>query len=186
MELIYPILIAALSVAAAIALFLGSVVGAVAIGLLKDEASAWLPTLTNSIVSLAVTRMDESERERYAEEWSAHILQYPGKLAQLVQALKCLSAGHKLSATSRKSVISFMSKYDNFFALFFGSVVGIASIKWPILWPIVVAGVVIITVSTLAFSIVVLVAIRQGYDSWQDLWVDGKRFWAERDRHIGR
>lgn len=72
---------------------LGGLIGTVAVGLLKDEATAWLPSLNRWILSLALSRVPSADRDRYAEEWSAHILDYPGKLSQLFQSIRFLRAG---------------------------------------------------------------------------------------------
>ncbi|QDI83138.1 hypothetical protein E8E01_23350 [Methylorubrum populi] len=166
MELIYHSLIAALSVAAAAALFLGGVIGAVAVGLLKDEASAWLPTLTSSIVSLAVKRMKQEERERYAEEWSSHILQYPGRISQLYQALKCLCAARELSIR-----VSWLSPHSVFITsqIFFGAGI-ISGIVTAPESPLALRGLVGITVTQAAFILATYFEYKIATIGWRSAW----------------
>ena len=79
-----------------IAAALAGATAAIGLGLVKDEAAAWLPHLTRLIIAAAARRVPAEHRDRYAEEWSAHVLEYPGKLSQIYQALKCLRAGMAL------------------------------------------------------------------------------------------
>lgn len=62
--------------------------GAVALGLVKDEISAWLPRLARWCVCRAANRMPD--RARWREEWLAHLDDCPGKLGQLVHAFGVL------------------------------------------------------------------------------------------------
>jgi hypothetical protein len=54
--------------------------------LMADEIKAWLPTMTQWLLSFAVKRLPEPERERRLEEWSADLQSFPEG------AVKCLRA----------------------------------------------------------------------------------------------
>jgi MraZ protein len=60
--------------------------------LLADEFKAWNPKLTGFIVRFAVGRLPKQQRERYSEEWSAHINDVPGEAAKLCAAAGCVWA----------------------------------------------------------------------------------------------
>lgn len=72
-----------------------ALLGAVATGILKDEAVAWLPRLTQKLLNIAVERLPENPRERYREEWSAHINEMPGNISKLLVSCGCLFASAK-------------------------------------------------------------------------------------------
>jgi len=61
-----------------------------------DEAKAWLPALAEWLVGVAVNRLDECERERYREEWSADLLTFPGEISKCVRALGMVCAGLRI------------------------------------------------------------------------------------------
>ncbi len=69
-----------------------AVLGVIATLLLNwiaDEAKAWLPWCARRFFDLSVRLLPASERERYSEEWRAHIESFPGAgltLAQFVLA----------------------------------------------------------------------------------------------------
>jgi hypothetical protein len=71
-----------------------SFVGAMAFRLLCGELQDWMPTVTRRIVDRAVARLPKEERERYREEWYAHLDECPGKLGKLYHAVGCLRASH--------------------------------------------------------------------------------------------
>jgi division/cell wall cluster transcriptional repressor MraZ len=54
--------------------------------LLADEFKAWSPKLTGFVVRFAVGRLPKQQRERYSEEWSAHINDIPGEVGKLCAA----------------------------------------------------------------------------------------------------
>ena len=72
---------------------IAGIAGSIAVGLVKDEVTAWLPSLRDLILRSAVMRIPPDLRERYKEEWGAHVWEYPGKLSQIYQALRCLRGG---------------------------------------------------------------------------------------------
>jgi len=51
--------------------------------LCADEIKAWLPSITQRIIWLAVLRLPEDQRDRYSEEWQSHLDEVPGEIARL-------------------------------------------------------------------------------------------------------
>lgn len=88
---------------------IGGILGAIALGLLKDEATAWLPSLNSRILAMAVRMVPAEQRERYAEEWASHVSEYPGKLSQLVQSVRFLRAGSEMQQISSKHIARMMN-----------------------------------------------------------------------------
>jgi MraZ protein len=60
--------------------------------LFADEFKAWNPKISGFIVRYAVSRLPKQERERYSEEWSAHINDVPGEVGKLCAAVGCVCA----------------------------------------------------------------------------------------------
>lgn len=56
-------------------------------GLAVAEFYAWSPKLVSTIIQTAVGRLPRHSRDRYAEEWSSHIAEVPGSLAQIWHAI---------------------------------------------------------------------------------------------------
>jgi hypothetical protein len=48
----------------------------------------WTPWVTRRLLAVAVLSLPEGQRERYAEEWAAHLEQVPGVVGKLVVSLK--------------------------------------------------------------------------------------------------
>ena len=65
--------------------------------LLTDELKAWLPSLIDIILSIAVEGAPASLRARYAEEWRAHLDEIPGDLTKLFAALGFVWATRKMN-----------------------------------------------------------------------------------------
>lgn len=60
---------------------------AVVVGYVAFEVTAWFPTLIDRLVCSAAKRLPRRHRERYLEEWRAHIAQTPGAAKRLWDAL---------------------------------------------------------------------------------------------------
>jgi len=59
----------------------------VAKALFLTELYAWLPRISNWLVRFAASRLVVDERDRYTEEWTAHLNDYPNSLVRVVHAL---------------------------------------------------------------------------------------------------
>lgn len=73
-------------------LFIGSVVGSIVGNMIASELYDSSPQLARWLINAATARLPERHRERYREEWLAHLAEYPGKLRQLGHALGCVRA----------------------------------------------------------------------------------------------
>lgn len=66
----------------------GAIVGAVLVKVIADDAKEWTPWVTRHLLDGAVRRLPEGQRERYAEEWAAHLAEVPGVVGKLAVALQ--------------------------------------------------------------------------------------------------
>lgn len=58
-----------------------------------DEAKAWLPAISSWLLHIALLRLPSDQRERFKEEWSADLLEFPGEVSRTIRALgMCLAA----------------------------------------------------------------------------------------------
>ncbi len=70
---------------------------AIAAKLSADEVKAWLPWLTRQLVALAIRTLPKDQRERYGEEWLAHIVETPGDIGKFLVAIGLVFAGILIS-----------------------------------------------------------------------------------------
>ena len=64
--------------------------------LCADEVMAWLPSITLRITQVAVSMLPKARRERYDEEWRAHLSEVPGALTKSGIACCFLCAAIKI------------------------------------------------------------------------------------------
>ena len=83
----------------------GFVTGAVMVRLLAEDATVWLPRLNYWLVSIAVRRLPDEKRERYAEEWAAHIEEMPGNVVPFFVALQLQWASFQTAFLARETDI---------------------------------------------------------------------------------
>jgi hypothetical protein len=71
-----------------------SVIGAAIVGfsghVVAHDFCERAPTLARWLISFATKRLPPSNRERYTEEWAAHLAECEGVLAKLGHAIGCL------------------------------------------------------------------------------------------------
>jgi hypothetical protein len=58
---------------------------------LADEFKAWSP-LVARILEVAVRALPPSRRDRYSEEWKAHVIEKPGDLGKFFLSCGCVWA----------------------------------------------------------------------------------------------
>jgi hypothetical protein len=94
--------------------FLMKVLAAALGRFLADELKEWCPSLTDSLIKLAVRRLPQDLQERYAEEWRAHIVDTPGEIGKLVCAIGILWAGWRIWEALRvERLRSLVEKFPN-------------------------------------------------------------------------
>jgi len=71
---------------------------AVLIHILANEACAHAPGLTGRLIGLAARRLPIAIRDRYREEWLAHMRDLPGALTKLGFGVQCVVASQALRA----------------------------------------------------------------------------------------
>jgi hypothetical protein len=85
-------------------LFVLGVAGAILIPVtarvVGDDVKEWLSWITQHLVERAVSRLPEEERDRFEEEWWAHINELPGNLAKVYAAWGCLCASKAINHIS--------------------------------------------------------------------------------------
>lgn len=62
------------------------------------EFTAWTPWIIERLIRRAVTKLPESQRERFEEEWRGHIDEIPGDIGKLVAAVGFGSAARQMSS----------------------------------------------------------------------------------------
>ena len=75
----------------------GAIIIPVTARVVGDDVKEWLPWITRRLVELAVSRLPEQERDRFEEEWWAHIDDLPGNLAKVHAACGYLSASKAIN-----------------------------------------------------------------------------------------
>jgi lipopolysaccharide/colanic/teichoic acid biosynthesis glycosyltransferase len=86
----------------AIALAVLAIVGAATSRQLADEFKAWSPWIVRKIIRCAVRQLPEDQRERFSEEWQAHVNDIPGDAGKLIVALGFLAASREISSGSAR------------------------------------------------------------------------------------
>lgn len=85
------------------------VIAALLIALLAFEINAWYPKLLSQLVNIAIRRLPPGQRERYREEWSAHLSETPGAIVKLWQALGFVWASGNMFPRWRRGIAQIRS-----------------------------------------------------------------------------
>jgi len=83
-------------------LITGSVLIAVLSRQMADEFKAWTPRVTKKLVMVAVNKLPETQRERFAEEWLSHLDDTPGEIGKILTAINLVFARIKIRRTAHK------------------------------------------------------------------------------------
>lgn len=82
----------------------GAAIGAVAVAFVGRQAQSefqdWTPRVTDRLIERALLRLPEDKRERYREEWSAHVSDTPGEIGKWLVALGYLRAARIMRASA--------------------------------------------------------------------------------------
>jgi hypothetical protein len=91
-------------------LFIVSVLIAALSRTVAEEIEAWSPSIIRGLISLAVGRLPESQRERFCEEWHSHVNEVPGKIGKLFVAAGFLVAAYNIQLIDRMQVLERLSQ----------------------------------------------------------------------------
>jgi hypothetical protein len=69
--------------------------------LAADEIKAWLPSLSQRMLHLAVLQLPKQERERCLEEWQAHLIDVPGDILRFIYSVDQIRAAWKIAGIHR-------------------------------------------------------------------------------------
>ena len=71
--------------------------GATLAKILADEFKAWAPALANAILRWSVSQLPKDRRDRFREEWAAHIAEVPGDLSRVITAARMFVAARRIA-----------------------------------------------------------------------------------------
>jgi lipopolysaccharide/colanic/teichoic acid biosynthesis glycosyltransferase len=74
------------------------------LGLMAFEAKAWFPRVMDAFINVAVRRLPKRQRERFREEWRAHINDTPGAVLRLWHAAGFVVASGRMFPRWRSAV----------------------------------------------------------------------------------
>lgn len=87
----------------AIAIALVSLVGVLMLKLAFSELQDWMPWIARRMINRTITKLPIAERDRYREEWYAHLEECPGKIGKILHAIGCAYGVRKLAALANES-----------------------------------------------------------------------------------
>ena len=73
-------------------------------GLIAYEAKAWFPRAIEGLIGVAVRRLPKRQRDRFREEWRAHIHDTPGAVMRLWHAVGFIVASSRMYPRWRSAV----------------------------------------------------------------------------------
>ena len=82
----------------ALALAVGGILTAVLNVLLADKLKARICWFTQALLDLAVERLPQTQRERFAEEWASHLNDVSGDFAKIAFSRGCVSAAGEMAS----------------------------------------------------------------------------------------
>jgi hypothetical protein len=93
---------------AAILVLVGSAIGSIAGNMIASELYDRAPSFAAWLIEHAVRRLPEHARDRYREEWLAHLDEHPGKLGKVGHSLGCFFGA---SGVSRVAAVKRSASY---------------------------------------------------------------------------
>ncbi|MBY5838071.1 sugar transferase [Rhizobium leguminosarum] len=81
----------------AVIIIVSGVLGSAFSKILADEFKAWRPNIVHRVIGIAASLLSNADRDRYHEEWSAHVEEVPGDLGKLFSAIGFLWAAARMS-----------------------------------------------------------------------------------------
>jgi hypothetical protein len=86
-------------------LFVVSIFVAVLSKIAAEEFAAWSPSVIRSLIKFAVLRLPENKRERFEEEWQAHVNDVPGHIGKLLVAVGFFFAACDIALNDRRNEV---------------------------------------------------------------------------------
>jgi hypothetical protein len=81
--------------------FVLSILAAVLSRVVVAEIEGWSPLVIRALIKLAVARLPEKLRERYAEEWQSHVNEVPGVIGKVFETARFSLAARKMVRIER-------------------------------------------------------------------------------------
>ncbi|MGO7531689.1 sugar transferase [Rhizobium leguminosarum] len=81
----------------AVIIIVSGVLGSAFSKILAEEFKAWRPNIVHRLVAVAASLLSDVDRDRYREEWSAHVEEVPGDLGKVFSAIGFLWAAARMS-----------------------------------------------------------------------------------------
>ena len=82
----------------ALTLTIGGILTVLLNVLFADRLRAWIPWFTEALLAVAVERLPEAQRERFAEEWASHVNDISTDIGKVLFARGCVSAAREIAS----------------------------------------------------------------------------------------
>ena len=82
----------------ALALTAGGILTVLLNVLFADRLRAWILWFTQALLALAVERLPDAQRERFAEEWASHVNDISTDIGKVLFARGCVSAAREIAS----------------------------------------------------------------------------------------
>jgi hypothetical protein len=84
--------------------FIGAAIIGVIVHVVAHDFCEQAPTLARWLLSFATKWLPPAKRERYAEEWAAHLVECEGVLAKLRHAIGCLWCARRMRRQTYREI----------------------------------------------------------------------------------
>lgn len=78
-----------------------TIIASVGAIIIAAELQAWLPAVSRLLLARAVRKLSLERRERYEEEWAAHIDELPGSISKVLFALQLFIASNAIERQAK-------------------------------------------------------------------------------------
>jgi hypothetical protein len=69
-----------------------------------------MPRFTTRLLRIAIRRLPEAQRERFAEEWASHINEVRGEISKVAVALGCIFAARQMASSLESGLLGSQMK----------------------------------------------------------------------------
>ncbi|WP_064681272.1 sugar transferase [Rhizobium bangladeshense] len=81
----------------AVIAIVAGIIGSAFAKILADEFKAWRPNMVHRLIGIAASLLSDVDRDRYHEEWNAHVEEIPGDLGKLLSGVGFIWAAFRMS-----------------------------------------------------------------------------------------